>query len=656
MRVLIADDHAMVRTGVRALLSSQSSFQVCGEAVDGMDAVEKAKGLRPDLIVMDISMPKLNGLEATRQIRNILPQTAVVMLSQHDSGEMVRLAVKAGALGFVVKSSISTDLLSALEKASRQESFLQFDSGTTGIDGANIDAQEILQRSAALERALRESEELYRTTFERAALGVAQVDPEGRWLQVNQKFCDILGYTKAELVDLTVRDITHPDDFENHTSQFEKLVAGFTEQYARENRLIRKDGSVAWVNLSVSAVRHDHRRVKHLVTVIEDIHERKQAEQARFLLASIVESSGDAIVSKDLNGIITTWNAAAHRIFGFSAEEAIGQPIMIIIPADRHLEEAQILKRLKRGERVEHLETVRIAKDGTRLDVSLTISPVRDAQGTVIGASKIARDITERKQLEEAARQRDKELRDQLELKIRERTAELQQKNAKLEQQTQLVRDLSGHLLKGQDDERRRIARELHDSVGQLLAAMSMNISAVANEKERLTAKAKKCVEENIALADQVLSEIRTMSHLLHPPLLDEIGLNSALKWYVEGFVERSKIAVKLEISPGLGRLTPDVEISLFRIVQECLSNVHRHSESSTALVRVSRAPGEVKLEVKDDGKGISQETLSRISQSQTSGVGLRGMRERVRQLAGRFDIQADGRGMLVTAVLPLEK
>src|SRR3981081_750893 len=144
MRVLIADDHAMVRTGVRALLSSQSAFQVCGEAVDGVDAVEKAKGLRPDLIVMDISMPKLNGLEATRQIRNILPQTAVVMLSQHDSGEMVRLALKAGAPGYVVKSSISTDLLSALEKASRQESFVQFESGATGIASANIDAQEIL--------------------------------------------------------------------------------------------------------------------------------------------------------------------------------------------------------------------------------------------------------------------------------------------------------------------------------------------------------------------------------------------------------------------------------------------------------------------------------------------------------------------------------
>ena len=520
----------MVRTGVRALLSSQSNFQVCGEAIDGVDAIEKAKGLRPDLIVMDISMPRLNGLEATRQIRNILPQTAVVMLSQHDSGEMVRQAVKAGALGYVVKSSIATDLLAALERASRQQSFLHFESGTLN---ANLDAQEILQRSAALERALRESEELYRSTFERAALGVAQVSPDGRWLRVNPKFCEMVAYTKTELLKLKVSDIAHPEELNDHNAQFEKLVAEFTDGFARETRFVRKDGSFSWVNLSVSSVRDAHREVKYLVCVMEDINERKR--------------------------------------------------------------------------------------------------------------------------LEEAVRQNEKQLRDQLELKIRERTAELERKNSKLEQQTQLVRDLSGHLMKSQDDERRRIARELHDSVGQLLAAMGMNSSTVVREKDKLTPKAGKCVEENIELAAQVLSEIRTMSHLLHPPLLDEIGLNSALKWYVEGFVERSKIDVRLEISPDLGRLAPDVEISLFRIVQECLINVHRHSESASASVRVSRSPREVTLEVKDNGKGITPEALARITQNRSSGVGLRGMRERIRQLAGRFDIESNGAGVSVTAVLPLE-
>ncbi|NDQ55742.1 MAG: PAS domain S-box protein [Acidipila sp.] len=607
------------------------------------------------LIVMDISMPRLNGLEATREIRNILPQIAVVILSQHDSDEMMRQAVKAGALGYVVKSSIATDLLSALERASRQESFFQFEPGTSGIADANIDAQEILQRSAALERALRESEELYRSTFERAALGVAQLSPDGRWLQVNQKCCDILGYTKEELVRLKVRDITHPDDRDDDASQFEKIVAGHTEQYSRENRFIRKDGSLAWVNLSLSCVRDSQRRVKHLISVIEDINECKQAEQARFLLASIVESSEDAIISKDLTGIITSWNAGAQRIFGYSAKEAVGQPVTMIIPEDLYQEEVQILKRLKSGKRIEHHETVRVTKEGKRLDVSLTISPVRDSEGMVVGGSKIARDISEQKRLEEAVRRNEKELRKQLELEIRERTEELEQKNTKLEQQTQLVRDLSGHLLKGQDDERRRIARELHDSVGQLLAAMSMNSSTVVREKDKLTLKAGKCVEENITLAAQVLSEIRTISHLLHPPLLDEIGLNSALKWYVEGFVERSKIDVRLEISPDLGRLAPDVEISLFRIVQECLINVHRHSESASASVRVSRSPREVTLEVKDHGKGITPEALARITQNRSSGVGLRGMRERIRQLAGRFDIESNGAGVSVTAVLPLE-
>jgi signal transduction histidine kinase len=181
-----------------------------------------------------------------------------------------------------------------------------------------------------------------------------------------------------------------------------------------------------------------------------------------------------------------------------------------------------------------------------------------------------------------------------------------------------------------------------------------MNISNVSREKDKLSTSAAAAVSENMRLVEQVSNEIRTLSHLLHPPLLDEIGLRSALKWYIDGFSERSKIKVTAEIPSDLGRLPRDVELSLFRIVQECLTNIHRHSESPTALVRLVRTRKGVTLEVKDDGRGFSASGESTISGSDTPGVGLRGMRERVTQLGGQLEITSNGTGTLVLAKLPL--
>jgi PAS domain S-box-containing protein len=211
---------------------------------------------------------------------------------------------------------------------------------------------------------------------------------------------------------------------------------------------------------------------------------------------AIVASSDDAIISKDLDGVNLSWNAGAERLFGYTAEEAIGKPITIIIPAGRLNEEPTILERLRKGERVDHFETVRKRKNGTLVNISLTISPVKDDLGRVIGVSKVARDITERKEADEARK----------------------------------VAEVAARLLRVQDDERRRIARELHDDVGQLLAAIGMNVSQVFREKERLSGPVARCVAENMSLIDQASSEIRTVSYLLHPPMLDELGLPSAIK------------------------------------------------------------------------------------------------------------------------------
>src|SRR6266550_1467572 len=229
---------------------------------------------------------------------------------------------------------------------------------------------------------------------------------------------------------------------------------------------------------------------------------------------------------------------------------------------------------------------------------------------------------------------------------VKERTVELDKTN-------QNLRELSARLMQSQDDERRRIARELHDSVGQMLAALGMNLAAVGTDIERLV-KTANTVNDSAALVQELSREVRTISHLLHPPLLDEAGLASALHWYVEGFAERSKIQVDLEIPADFERLERESETAIFRTVQECLTNIHRHSESPTARIRVVVSDGHVCVEVEDRGRGIPAEKQFEMASTGTPGVGIRGMRERLRQLGGSLDIHSNGKGTLIMARLPL--
>ena len=248
-----------------------------------------------------------------------------------------------------------------------------------------------------------------------------------------------------------------------------------------------------------------------------------------------------------------------------------------------------------------------------------------------------------------------KELREKLETRVKLRTQELEGKNAALLEQAETVRELSGRLLRAQDEERRRIARDLHDSSGQILVAVQMNLAPIEEEARKMNASFAQVIRESIGLVEQLSKELRTVSYLLHPPLLDEAGLPSALRWYVEGFAERSKIDVQLELSPDLGRLPREMEMTIFRIVQECLTNIHRHSGSQEANIRVARSADEVCLQIQDKGRGMPVSNNGGSSSKLVrSGVGIRGMRERVKQLGGRLEIQSNENGTVVTASMPL--
>ena len=226
---------------------------------------------------------------------------------------------------------------------------------------------------------------------------------------------------------------------------------------------------------------------------------------------------------------------------------------------------------------------------------------------------------------------------------------------AELHRKTQQLEKLNALMTTVQDEERRRIARELHDSVGQLLAAITMNSVFLELESHKLSPEATKRLSENAAMVAEANKQIRTISYLLHPPLLDEVGLASALRWYVEGFSERSRVDAKLEIPQTFVGLSKEVELSIFRVVQECLTNIHRHAGSPTAGVRIIQDDACLRVEIEDAGKGIPPEKEPTFGSSKT-GVGLRGMRERLRQSGGTLQIQSNGHGTRVTAILPVAR
>jgi PAS domain S-box-containing protein len=471
----------------------------------------------------------------------------------------------------------------------------------------------------------------------------------------------------------------------------------------------------------------------------------RESNKAAGLLAAIVTSSDDAIVSKNLDGIIKSWNMSAERIFGYTAQEAIGQHITLIIPPNRLAEEDDILARIRRGEKIDHFQTVRRRKDGTLIDVSVTISPVYDASGRIIGASKVARDITAQKRAEQALReseQRYQTLTDaspvmiwmagtdklcyyfnkgwldfvgrrveqelgngwaenvhpddvdrclqiyasnfdarrpfEMEYRLRHHTGQyrwlfdrgipryaadgtfegyvgacLDIHERKQAAEKMRIADETMRLMKAQDEERRRIAREFHDSAGQTLTVLGLSLAQLVQDAEIVSPELAKEGRQIEEVVQQLHREIRTTSYLLHPPLLDEAGLSSALEWYVQGLAERGRMTIDFNIPADFGRLPADMELAIFRVVQECLTNIHRHAESKTATIRIARENGSVCIEVRDQGKGISPERLAEI-ESRGSGVGIAGIRERLRHFGGTMMIESDQTGTRVLASIPL--
>jgi PAS domain S-box-containing protein len=736
--------------------------------------------------------------------------------------------------------------------------------------GTNTDIT--VQRKAEL--AVRESERRFREMIDALPAAIYTTDAEGRLTHFNPAAADFSGRTPELGTDhwCVSWKLYHPDGRPMPPDQCPMAIALKEGRVVRDAEAIaeRPDGTRRWFTPYPTPIRDAQGRIIGGINMLLDITDRKQAENAMAHLAAIVASSDDAIISKNLDGIIQSWNKSAEHMFGYTAKEAVGKHITLIIPEDRLDEEKNMLARLRRGEKIDHFETVRRRKDGSTLDLSLTISPVRNSAGRVIGASKVARDITHLKRIERALRDSEERFRamvettpecvkvvgpdgtlqhmnsaglamvgaklaetvvgksiydliapehrdkfkafnericrgdkDSLEfdmiglngmrhhmethaaplhnpdgrivqlaithdvterkhaeLALREseqryravtdaspimvwmsgtdklcyyfnkgwldfvgRTLEQEAGNGwaenvhpedvdrclqiyvknfdarrpfemeyRLRHHTGQYRwitdhgtpryasdgtfegyvggcldihdqkeaaekarraDVSVQLMKIQDEERRHIARELHDSAGQTLTVLGISLAQLAQTTGRRSPEIATEVDKIQETVQQLHREIRTASYLLHPPLLDENGLYSAISWYVDGLRERSDLDIRLAIPEDFGRLPRDMELVVFRLVQECLTNVHRHSKSKTASIRMARESSRITLDIGDEGKGISPERLSEI-RSGRSGVGIRGMQERLRQFEGTMNIDSGSSGTRIFVTIPI--
>ncbi len=353
---------------------------------------------------------------------------------------------------------------------------------------------------------------------------------------------------------------------------------------------------------------------------MDDSSSQQMTGEDRFRL--LVESVKDyAIVLLDPQGQVASWNLGAERLTGYRAEEIVGKHFSIFYTLEgiQTGKPDHLLNVAAAEGRVED-EGWRLFKDGSRIWANVVITALRDKKGELRGFSAVTRDMTERRCAEETMRQ------------------------------------LSDRLLQSQDDERRRVARELHDGTAQNLAALSLNL-ALLSESAKVTQipEVARTITACRALADRACEEIRAISFLMHPPMLDDLGLAEALRWYVEGFAERTKINVDLEVPECLGKLPREPATALFRIVQECLTNVHRHSGSRTAEIRLACNSRTINLQVRDFGKGLVAKNSGRNHRGPANpGVGTLSMRERVRLLGGQFAMESANPGTLVRATLPI--
>ncbi len=533
---------------------------------------------------------------------------------------------------------------------------------TGQVIGASKVARDVTPEKRASE-AIRASEERFRAIVETTPECVKLIASDGTLLHINSPGLQMIGASSADdAVGKSVYGLIAPEHRDEFRAFNETICAG--ERGALEFDMIGFDGVRRHMETHAAPLRsHDDSVVQLAVT--RDISERRRAEEreremtaeavaATAKFRAIFEQTSVFAGIMSVDGTLIDTNQLSLDACGFRAEDVLGRPVWETAWWQRSPETQAKVRAgtLQAAQGTPYRETLTLHwADGTARFVDFSLHPIVDDQGKILFLHPTGVDITDLKRAEESYRA----LAESLDVEVQARTRELEQRNAEILLQSEQLRNLSSRLFKLQDEERRHIARELHDSAGQTLAVLNMGVhelvqNARSNAPQLLSDS--QMIQETV---QQLHREIRTTSYLLHPPLLDETGLYSALNWYVQGLVERSTLEINLDLPDELGRLPREMELVVFRLVQESLTNIHRHSGSKTASIQLQREDERITVEIRDEGKGMSPTRLVEI-QSQGSGVGIRGMRERLREFGGQMQIESSAAGTRIFVSIPLPK
>lgn len=468
--------------------------------------------------------------------------------------------------------------------------------------------RDVTQRKQA-EEALRESERQLHAILDTSTSIIFLKDLEGRYLYVNPPFRRLIDLPRDQIVGKTDAELFSPQQaaaFRGH--DLDALQAGVPLVF--EENALQQDGTHTSV-VSKFPIRDQHGKIYAVCGIVTDITAQKRAESK---FRNLLECAPDAMVIVDEHGRVALANAQTEKLFGYSRQELLGKDADILIPERfravhmGHFKDylgAPHARAISSG-----LELYGRRKDGNDFPVEISLSPLETEEGILISAG--IRDITVRKQAERA------------------------------------LSDLSRSLLQARDDERRRVARDLHDSTGQKLAALNLQLGVLRSRTAELVPELAALAQESEQISSQLSAEIRTMSYLLHPPLLDEMGLIPAIRWLVEGLNKRGGFTVELTMPPEFPRLSGEAEIAIFRIVQESVTNSLRHSGATKAWVQLSLHKKTIHLEISDRGKAPKTD-----ANAQDNGVGITGMTERVKQLGGRLRVSFGDSGTTVRAAIP---
>ena len=514
------------------------------------------------------------------------------------------------------------------------------------------------------EQALRTSEERYRNLFNSIDEGFCVVemlfDRHGRahdyrFLSINPSFekqSGIQGGVGKRILEI----IPHLESYWLDAYGGVALT-GKPGRFTNEAKAMNR-----WFD--VYAFRIGDPKNRHVAILFRNITERKRTEEMSGRLAAIVESSADAITGTTLDGVVTSWNPGARRLYGHAAKAMLGRSILAIIPPERRHEDQELMQRIRRGEIIKDIETLRLTRGGRLLEVSLSLSPVRDSSGTIIGTSEIVRDISARKRavatqqraerLAFANAEANKEIARRRKVEAALTESEGAQRALLVESRelhTQL-RHLTRKIITVQEDERKAISRELHDDVLQTLVGINVELGVLGHGTSVDLPALKRKIARTQRVVTGSIAAVHRFARDLRPAVLDDFGLFPALQAYGERLTARSKLRIRLIGGSVDEKLDLAQRTVLFRVAQEALTNVARHAHASQVTIRISRVARAIRMEISDNGRSFP--VMKILRDKHPKRLGLVGMKERIEMAGGKLAIASSpGKGTLVRAEIP---